>query len=168
MPNGGDIADEYLAGRHATGAASIPIPGNVVQAVMGKHERRPGHIGGYGLEYIIDLSGCDARLFTVPAVKMFMRRICRLLHLHPEQLHIWTYDDPKEKAAAPPHLKGVSAVQFITTSNITLHCLDDLGLACVNVFTCGRFQHCELAATRAFCIAWFHADNFSEHLLNRG
>lgn len=168
MPNGGVIADEYLAGRHAIGSASMGISEHVANTIINKHERRRACLGGYGIEYIIDLYGCDARQFTAPAIKMFMRRLCDLLHLTPERLHIWGYDDPKAKAAAPPHLKGTSAVQFITTSNITLHCLDDLGLACVNVFTCGRFAHCDLAAAREFCKTWFHARGFQEHLLNRG
>ena len=72
------------------------------------------------------------------------------------------------QAEAPPHLKGVSAIQFITTSNVTLHCLDDLGLACVNIFTCGTIQHADIACVRDFCVEWFHARDFHEHLLNRG
>lgn len=168
MSSSGNVADDYLAGGHATGVAGMPMAEAPAQALIRKHERRAARVGGYGIEYVIDLYGCDARQFTIPAVKMFMRRLCRILHLHPEELHIWGYDDPKEKAEAPAHLKGVSAVQFIKTSNITLHCLDDLGLACVNVFTCGRFQHCDIAEARNFCMGWFHARTFQEHLLNRG
>ena len=158
-------ADLYLAGRHVQGTVGL-TPEHCAQTIL-NHPRR-GQLGAYGVEYIIDLYGCDARQFTAVAVRMFMRRVCRILRLEPADFHLWCYDDPREKAAAPPYLKGVSAVQFITTSNVTLHCLDDLGLACVNIFTCGTIQHADIARVRDFCVGWFHARDFHEHLLNRG
>lgn len=158
MPSSGDIAEAYLAGGYATGSPIADAPSRAIRELT----RR------YGFEYVIDLKGCDARQFTIPAIKMFMPRICAIFRLTPAQLHIWCYEDPHNKAAAPPHLKGVSAVQFITTSNITLHCLDDLGLAMVNVFTCGVLQQHDIARGREFCMTWFNAKSYTEHLLNRG
>ncbi len=159
MP-GGAIADAYFAGKHAGGVPNVPILRDRVEQHMSMKR--------YGIEYILDLQGCDAKQFTRPAIAMFMRRICRIMNLTPEELHIWGYDDPAEKAAAPPHLKGVSAVQFITTSNVTIHALDDLGLVCLNIFTCGKWQHDDITNARRFAVDWFHAHSYTEQLLNRG
>ena len=63
-------------------------------------------------------------------------------------LHFWDYDDQEERAAAPAHLAGTSAVQFITTSNITIHTLDKLKAVYLTIFTCG---HLEPEAARKFC-----------------
>jgi S-adenosylmethionine/arginine decarboxylase-like enzyme len=58
-----------------------------------------------------------------------------------EDIHFWDYkDDPEEKEKAPRHLKGTSCVQFITTSNITIHTLDDLKKVFINVFSCKDFN----------------------------
>jgi len=122
----------------------------------------------YGQELILDLRGCDSRQFTRPAVKMFMRRVCRIMGVQAERLEIWDYEDPKERAAAPPHLKGISAVQFLTTSNVTLHCLDDLGLVCLNLFTCGEMQHSTIARVTQFAVEWFHAKDWQSRAQPRG
>jgi S-adenosylmethionine/arginine decarboxylase-like enzyme len=58
-----------------------------------------------------------------------------------EDLYFWDYDDdPDGYAKAPPHLKGTSAVQFIRTSNITIHSLDELKRLYLNVFSCQPFD----------------------------
>jgi S-adenosylmethionine/arginine decarboxylase-like enzyme len=39
-----------------------------------------------------------------------------------------------------PHLNGISAVQFISTSNFTIHALTDLKAVYLNIFTCKDFD----------------------------
>ena len=49
----------------------------------------------------------------------------------------WQIFDRKElKKNALPHVKGTTAVQFILTSNIIIHALDDLGHLYFNLFSC--------------------------------
>ena len=91
---------------------------------------------GYGRELVVDLSDCKTP-FDRNSIAKFMVELCDLLGMVRADLHFWDYDDEKEKAAAPPHLAGTSAVQFITTSNITIHTLDKMNAVYLNIFTCG-------------------------------
>jgi len=73
--------------------------------------------------------------------------------MEPCDLHFW--DDvgvPEEERQTDPKTKGTSAVQFILTSNITVHTLDALGAVYVNLFSCKEF--CEGPAA-AFTEKWF-------------
>lgn len=96
--------------------------------------------GTYGTEVIIDLHGCNKHMFKRAMLTGYFDNICPLLGLKQERLYFWGYDTEREKAAAPPHLSGTSAIQFISTSNITLHALDKLGAAYINIFACGEFD----------------------------
>ena len=99
----------------------------------------------YGQELIIDLQDCDPSNFTRARIEVFLEGLCQKIGMKREDLHFWDYDDPQEKAAAPAHLKGTSVVQFITTSTIVIHTLDDLKRAYINVFSCKDFDT-EMAA----------------------
>ncbi len=95
----------------------------------------------YGMELVIDLHDCDHTLFNRDDLKKFFKELCELIDMEREELHFWDYSrNPKAKAAAPPHLKGTSAVQFIQTSSIVLHALDDLRRVYVNIFSCREFD----------------------------
>lgn len=50
------------------------------------------------------------------------------------------YRVPLEERETEPHLKGTSAVQFIKTSNITIHTLDILKAVYLNIFSCKDFN----------------------------
>jgi S-adenosylmethionine/arginine decarboxylase-like enzyme len=57
------------------------------------------------------------------------------------ELYFWDdYGVPKEERQNVPDTKGTSAVQFILTSNITIHTLDLLGTVYVNIFSCKNFD----------------------------
>ena len=95
----------------------------------------------YGMELVIDMHDCDRTLFTREAITEFMVELCDRIDMKREALHFWDYEeDERAKAAAPPHLKGTTAVQFIKTSNITIHTLDDLGRVYLNIFSCREFD----------------------------
>ena len=98
---------------------------------------KPGD--NYGKELILDLHDCIPELFNEEDLTRFFVELCDLIDMQREQLNFWGYDDPEEKAAAPPHLKGISGVQFIQTSNITIHALDDLKAVYLNIFSCKDF-----------------------------
>lgn len=89
----------------------------------------------YGKELILDLHNCKVT-FDRAMIRQFMEEVCDLLEMERADLHFWDYDDLREKQAAPDHLAGTSAVQFITTSNITIHTLDRLNAVYLNIFTC--------------------------------
>lgn len=77
----------------------------------------------YGKELIADLHDCDPKFFTKVAFEIFLKELCGLIDMEREDLHFWDYEAYME---APDHLQGISLVQFIKTSNITIHSPDKL------------------------------------------
>lgn len=120
----------------------------------------------YGTELIIDLHGCDSRHFTRIGISRYFEELCILIDMQREDLHFWDYEDsPDAKELAPDHLQGTSAIQFITTSNITIHTLDKLGKVFINVFSCKEFSH-ELVTK--FTENYFAAHQVKTAIIKRG
>ncbi len=95
----------------------------------------------YGKELILDLHNCDPVTFTRIVIEKYFEELCDLIDMERETLHWWDYEDfPEEYKKAPPHLKGISAIQFIKTSNIIVHTLDELKRIYVNIFSCKDFN----------------------------
>lgn len=95
----------------------------------------------YGMELVLDLHDCDPTMFTREKLTQYFIDLCILLEMQRADLHFWDYEDhPHYKKHAPAHLKGTTAVQFISTSNITIHTLDDLRRVYLNIFTCREFE----------------------------
>ncbi len=117
----------------------------------------------YGKELILDLHNCNKQ-FTRITISAFMRELCSLLNMKRADLHFWDYDDEEEKEAAPPHLAGTSAVQFITTSNITIHTLDKLKAVYLNIFTCADLN---VVKVTTFCQNYWEGTVVNSILLNR-
>ncbi len=102
----------------------------------------------YGQECILDVH--DSCMFDREKIEHFCVALCDLLGMVREDLVFWDYaDDPEEYEKAPPHLKGTSAVQFIRTSSITIHSLDDMKRLYLNIFSCRPFD--SLAVRRFVC-----------------
>ncbi len=94
----------------------------------------------YGMEFIMDLHECDPKTFTRKSIERYFIEVCELIKMKRIKLVWW--DDfrvPKEHRQTEPHLKGTSAIQFISTSNITIHTLDLLGNVYLNIFSCKHF-----------------------------
>ena len=107
----------------------------------------------YGIELVIDLHDCDPATFTRKSIEQYLQELCETIDMERADLHWWDYDDAEEKEEAPPHLKGTSAVQFIMTSTIVIHTLDDLQRVYLNIFSCKDFNTDEAAQ---FSASWFN------------
>ncbi len=119
----------------------------------------------YGKELILDLHDCDTSKFNRKDLKRFFKELCRLIDMNREKLIFW--DElyvPEEKKFTEPHLIGTSAVQFITTSNITIHTLDILKSVYLNIFTCKDFN--PDVATK-YCIDFFKGKLISQYVIER-
>ena len=119
----------------------------------------------YGVELILDLHGCDNSTFTRESISEYFESLCELIDMKRETLHFW--DDvgvPEEDKQTSPHTQGTSAVQFILTSSIVIHALDQLGAIYINMFSCKEFDP-NLA--ERFTIKWFSAENCSARLIER-
>lgn len=95
----------------------------------------------YGKELILDLHGCNIKSFNRKTIKKFFRELCKEIKMTRCDLHFWDdLDVPTDEKQTSPHTKGISAVQFILTSNITIHTLDLLGNIYINIFSCKNFN----------------------------
>ena len=95
----------------------------------------------YGKELILDLHECDPSLFTREYIGSYFENLCKLIQMKPADLHFWDdLDTPPEQRQTEPHLKGTSAIQFIMTSNVTIHTLDELKAVYINIFSCKDFN----------------------------
>ena len=107
----------------------------------------------YGKELIIDLHNCDVSTFTRKSIKNFMIELCELIDMRREDLHFWDDEGVPEKYKQKEnHTSGISAVQFILTSNITIHTLDKMSNAYVDIFSCKNF---DANVTLKFTKNWF-------------
>lgn len=95
----------------------------------------------YGKELILDLHECDVSKFTRKHIEDYFIQLCNLIEMTRCDLHFWDdLDTPDDEKQTSPHTKGTSAIQFILTSNITIHTLDLLSNVYINIFSCKDFN----------------------------
>lgn len=97
-------------------------------------------MSNYGKELIIDIHNCKAR-FIRKSIKSFLTQLCIEIDMKAEKLVWW--DDvgvAKELKQTEAHTKGTTAVQFILTSNVTIHTLDIPKSVYINIFSCKDFD----------------------------
>jgi len=95
----------------------------------------------YGKELILDFHDCNVGSFNRRAIEDFLQELCDCIKMTRCDLHFW--DDmytPEGEEQTEPHLKGTTAIQFMLTSNVTIHTLDLLGSVYINIFSCKDFD----------------------------
>ena len=120
----------------------------------------------YGSELMLDLVECDVSKFNRKQLKSYFAQLCDLIDMQKKELYFW--DDfrvPLEERQTDPRMKGTTAVQFILTSNITVHTLDLLGIAFVNIFSCKDF---DAKVAEEFTASFFGAKLQKSTLVERG
>ena len=120
----------------------------------------------YGYELILDLHGCDPITFNRKSLKGYFKKLCDAIDMVRSDLHFWDYEGvpQEEREEEPPHLLGTSAIQFITTSNVTIHTLDKLKAVYVNIFSCKQYDK-DLA--EQITKEWFKAKECRSHFIER-
>jgi len=119
----------------------------------------------YGIELILDLHGCDVSKFTRESITEYFERLCVLIDMQREDLHFW--DDigvPEEDKQTSPHTQGTSAVQFILTSSIVIHTLDQLRAVYINMFSCKAYDP---KVAEQFTAEWFGASDYTARFIDR-
>ena len=119
----------------------------------------------YGSELILDLHNCDPTTLTRKHIRNYFKEICSLIDMERTDLHWW--DDlhtPEEEKETEPHLKGTTAIQFIKTSNITIHTLDLLKSVYLNIFSCKDFDP---EIVKQFTEEWFKGKIVNNHFIER-
>lgn len=119
----------------------------------------------YGMELILDLKDCDSSVMNRKDLTRFFEELCELIKVERGDLEWWDFDGyPEEYAAAPDHLKGTSAVQFIMTSTIVVHTLDVLKKVFINVFSCDEF---DAEKVRNYCERFFSGTHINKITVDR-
>ena len=119
----------------------------------------------YGKEMILDLHECNVDRFNRKDITAFFAELCDRIEMEAADLHFWDDVDtlPGEKQTEP-HLVGTSAIQFILTSNITIHTLDLLGRVYLNIFSCKDF---DTTTVHSFCVEFFGGRVVGRHVVDR-
>jgi len=121
--------------------------------------------GKYGIELILDLHGCDETKFTRSNITEYFERLCVLIDMQREDLHFWDDEGVSEDdKQTSPHTQGTSAVQFILTSSIVIHTLDQLKAVYINIFSCKEYDP---NVAEKFSVEWFGATESSARFLDR-
>lgn len=119
----------------------------------------------YGIELILDLHGCDASKFTRESIQQYFERLCDLIDMKREELYFWDdVDVPEEERQTSPHTQGTSAVQFILTSSIVIHTLDQLKAVYINIFSCKAYDP---KIAEDFSVDWFRAGDHTARFIDR-
>jgi len=120
----------------------------------------------YGKEMILDLHECDKSLMTQETLEIFFKELCSLIDMERVKATYWIEDEGMDRAEydANPHLQGVSAVQFIKTSNITVHTISGLGNVYINIFSCKDF---DARLAEGFSIGFFDGKKMNCIVLDR-
>ena len=119
----------------------------------------------FGAELILDLHDCDTVTFTRESISKYFERLCELIDMKREALYFWDdLDVPAEERQTSAHTQGTSAVQFILTSSIVIHTLDQLGAVYVNIFSCKDFDP---KITEQFTVDWFGATECTAKFIER-
>jgi len=114
----------------------------------------------YGPELILDLHNCDPTTFTRRSLKAYFKKVCELTNMERSKLCWWDdYWVPWFWKETEPHIKGTTAVQFIRTSNITIHTLEIQKAVRLNIFTCKPFDPVIVEA--------YTLDHFGGKVVNR-
>ena len=90
----------------------------------------------YGLELVIDLSGCEYKILrSKKKLEDFLAEATNLTGLKP-------FKKPRAYRFMGGGLwgKGYSFHQFLTTSSIGGHCLENENAVILNIFSCGQFD----------------------------
>jgi S-adenosylmethionine/arginine decarboxylase-like enzyme len=119
----------------------------------------------YGKELILDIHNCNEKTFTRESIEEYFKILCEKINMIRADLHFW--DDlytPEEEKETLPHLVGTSAIQFIKTSNITIHTLDIMKRVYLNIFSCKDFD--EMVAEQ-FSVDWFGGYVVNSTVINR-
>ena len=105
----------------------------------------------YGLELLLDLKGCDLRDLSRKKLTEYFIELCELIQMkrHGEPM-FW------EDHGGIPHLQGISAVQFIETSNVVCHALPLLQAVYINIFSCREF---DIEAAKGFSSTFWRAES---------
>jgi len=119
----------------------------------------------YGIELILDLHDCDVSTFNRESIQQYFDELCKVIDMTQCDMHFWDdLNTPEDEKQTSDHTTGTSAIQFILTSNITIHTLDKLGKVFINIFSCKHFASARAAE---FSRQWFKGTVVNQTTIDR-
>ena len=89
----------------------------------------------YGLELLLDLKNCDLADLSREKLTAYFIQLCDVIGMKRHGSPVFWEDH-----SGIPHLHGLSAIQFIETSNVVCHALPLLRAVYLNIFSCKSFD----------------------------
>lgn len=117
----------------------------------------------YGIELVVNASGCDVSVMTRDKLAQFIKELCEKIDMN-RALEPYFWDEINGGVSDEPHLKGVSVFQFIETSNIAIHALTKLEVIFFNIFSCKSFDR---DVVEDFIKQYFKAQRVDSQLIER-
>jgi len=118
----------------------------------------------YGLECVLDLNNVDQSRITVEIVRQFAHDLCDVIDMVRGPIYHWGENEDLGQFYGNPKMDGISCVQFVHSSSITIHALDLIGKVFVNVFSCKDFDP---EKVKAFALEVFGGDVVAFHSFPR-
>ncbi len=118
----------------------------------------------YGKELILDLHDCYEERFNRKDIGRYFDELIDLIGMEKRKRTWWDYFWFPEwfirlmRWDLDDKVYGASAVQFIQTSNITIHVIYNLRQIYLNIFSCNDFD-AEMAADFSQCFFWAEIAN---------
>jgi S-adenosylmethionine decarboxylase len=115
----------------------------------------------YGQELILNLYDCSPeKISSEGEIKKFVVELCDAV------IKMKRYGEPfiPHFGHGNPMTSGYSLVQLIETSSVTAHFSEYKKSVYINIFSCAWYDPVK---TRDFCVTFFEAKRFEEHLIMR-
>lgn len=112
----------------------------------------------WGKSVSINLFGCKKSILRDPeAIKVFIKRVIKIIHMVPHgPTHIERFGIGE--------LAGYSAMQFIETSSITVHCDEVCNRVFIDIFSCKDFN---ADKAKKFSSKYYHAKQTAATTMDR-
>jgi len=125
-------------------------------------------MGNFGKELILDMHDCDVSKFNRKDIEDYFIQLCNLIDMVRMDLYFWDYldaaEEDKPKLPEEAHLVGTSAIQFIRTSNVTIHTIDLFESVYLNIFSCKEFDE---DVAKKFSEDFFRGNTVNFHVMDR-
>jgi len=118
----------------------------------------------YGQEVIMDLHDVDPDKFQTHILKKFAEDLCDEIDMQRGPIYSWGQDKFEGTYKTHPKKDGISVVQFLYESSITIHALDELQKIFINVFSCKDFDP---EKAKAFALKTLGGNLVTEHNIVR-
>ncbi len=93
----------------------------------------------YGQEAILDIHDVPKEFYHDKNIRQFAEKLCDEIGMTRGPIYLWG-DDKALGTMNDAKADGISVIQFLHSSSITIHAIDTLNKVFINVFSCKTFD----------------------------